>query len=268
MAKKKKKSVLDYDPLAWLNESHGEQPSLGLDAQSSLEESKKQPEQQNVQMQQDTETAQEQEAQGFGFFTDTPSESETNNIDEAEQGFGFFAVNNKPTAENDEAESNDKGYGFFAQDNTQEQEVETNSSDEGFGFFADDAGKDSPEQKEIKQVSKENVLNLGSELTIRTVSEMKQQIDSKLSDDEEIVLDAEEMIKIDMAGLQMLYSLKHCLEKTGHHIKWVGTSTVINDSAEMIGMPLLAPKSKDACFGFFEENIVTKDAEDGSSGFF
>ncbi len=240
MAKKKKKSVLDYDPLAWLNESEApedenktEPNKLGVNEKSKLKAKK--------------------------------SASQAEEPAQDEEGFGFFAQENDHKGEE---ESEDDGFGFF----TDVPEVENNSApldDNNFGFFAEDNDEvANTVNTETLDIKKEDAINLGSELTIKTVSVIKGQIEELMSRDEEIVLDAEHMIKIDTAGLQLLHSLKDTLGQTGHHIKWIGTSTVINDSAEIIGMPLLAPKSKDACYGFFEENIVSKDADDGSSGFF
>lgn len=175
----------------------------------------------------------------------------------ADEGFGFFDETPTQTALPEES---DEGFGFFSDELSSKniEEIE----DEGFGFF------DQSEVLEIvdsKQIEGE-VLDLGSELSIKTVAEIKQQIDQMVAADIDVVINAEELIKIDTAGLQLLFSLRESLAKTGHHIKWAGTSSVINDSAELIGMPVLAPKSKDANFGFFEDK--PKDAEDGSSGFF
>jgi len=314
MAKKKTKSVLDYDPLAWLNESDAEEESkpspktkkasakktVKKTAKKSVKKAVKKIVKKSakkavkkvvkkavkakkvttkakdvapkVNKADIVEVPTEDEGEGFGFFTES-AETTVEENNEAEAGFGFFTdddVVESKTALNTitEDKANDEGFGFFDEDNNA-SDLETSTEDEGFGFFTDDENDVlEVENMETLNISKDDAINLGSELTIKTVAEVKNQISSLLTNDVDVVINAEEMIKIDTAGLQLLYSLKEALGETGHHIKWIGTSTVINDSAAIIGMPILAPKTKAACFGFFEENMPPKDAEDGSSGFF
>ncbi len=311
MAKKKKKSVLDYDPLAWLKETGDEsaeqassEDKKAIKKAVTKKTSQKKPAKKKTVKKQTTKksvkkkTVRKKEAQkkkdtkkvsentpvqtiektlqeedeSFGFFVDEntlTADSADNKDAENDDGFGFFVDVNTMTEANKAEQEKDDGFGFFNNATTEHNEntVTEEIKDEGFGFFSNDEELTAV-NTETLNISKEEAINLGSELTIKTVTIVKEQIEERLSSDEDIVINADEMIKIDTAGLQLLYSLKESLSKTGHHIKWIGTSTVINDSAEIIGMPVLAPKSKEACFGFFEENIVAKDAEDGSSGFF
>lgn len=294
MAKKKKKSVLDYDPLAWLNDSNSND---GVETAVKTEEVKEMEKQKQVTKKavkkksvkksvkkavkkKSVKKAVKKKAVKTAVKKKVEKKAkvkETSNITSSHEndGFGFFADEDKATIEeNTELED---GFGFFEQPNlVVSDEAEsltvdgnakaTNEDDEGFGFFSDEDLE--AVNTQTLDITKDEAINLGSELTIKTVSEVKEKIANLMAADIEIVINAEEMIKIDTAGLQLLYSLKEALNQTGHHIKWIGTSTVINDSAEIIGMPLLAPKSKEACFGFFEENNVSKDADDGSSGFF
>lgn len=248
MAKKKKKSVLDYDPLAWLNDEEQKNEVSAKSAEPELDKG-------NTMA---NETPENNEA--FGFFSEEETAEDFTQVED--DGFGFFA-DEQPSSEVEASPVDENShYGFFGDEPA---EVEPESDESGFGFFADDEVTQSV-KTEVLDIKKDEAINLGSELTIKSVSDMKGIIDQLINSDSEIVINAEEVIKVDTAGLQLLFSLKESLSKTGHHIKWIGTSSVINDSAEIIGMPVLAPKSKDACYGFFEENM--KDAADGSSGFF
>lgn len=192
--KKTTKNVLDYDPLAWLDDP-GSDP--GSEQQSS------------------SQVIEEQELDsGYGFFADDESKEEM----QSEQ--------------------------LLSEQNMDEE------SDSGYGFF-DDAAANSDIAEQNSQVSEDNI-DLGSDLTIRTVAQIKSAIDYKLQQGTDIQLSAQSLQKIDTAGLQLIYSLVQTLEKSSSQIHWSGTSDLINDAAQQLGLPeLIQSSTQDDGFGFF-----------------
>lgn len=294
MAKKTKTLVLDDDPLAWLNED----PSSEANA-STINDMNEKPKKKSASTKKKTastkkaastkkkavakkkkaakKTASVKQSKKNSDVTTKP-EDEAKLVKEAEA-----AITNhkeiKPEVDNSTPEpiaTSDASFGFFADDENGVAETaddlfaskdDANEESNDVGSFNDSEQGEEAVNTETLDIDKSKIISLGSELTIKTVESIKTQIDDSLLVDDDVVMNAEEMIKIDTAGLQLLFSLKSSLDKTGHHIKWVGTSSVINDSAEVIGFPVLAPKSKEACYGFFADEEAEKEADDGF-GFF
>jgi len=100
------------------------------------------------------------------------------------------------------------------------------------------------------------VLNLGSELTIKNVADFKKQIEASLAGDSDIRLDPGELQKIDTSGLQLLYSLQKTLAKSSQQLHWVSRNSVLDSAAELVGMNELInaitdSPEQDQGFGFF-----------------
>ncbi len=200
--KKASKKVIDYDPLAWLEEG-------------------------------EDKNQQEESA--------SPSTIENQSSDNAE------------------SQDNTAAFGFFDDDPVEEvaQAASTDEDDLAYGFF-DDAPI-SMQSQSARIDADSHTINLGAELTIRSVSECKALIDQLLHQGEEIKLQVNELQKIDSAGLQMLYSLKKTLDKSGQKIHWMSSGAVVNEVAQMLGLPELADTSVDegeeqqenSAFGFF-----------------
>ena len=238
--KKPSKSVLDYDPLAWLGEDDESTEDTGSVEAATV--AKKAAVKKSVAKKAVIDQAEvtkietrdmhdsNEEEQGFGFFND-PAESEPSDaINEAveDQGFGFF---------NDVAEAEVT------------KPVEDIEQDQGFGFF-DSSEPLTTQSVELDGAS--NIINLGADLTIRSVSSCKALIDENISNGFDIRLAAGDLQKIDTAGLQLIYSLNKSLEKTSQSISWESSNSIINDAASLIGMPRLLELSEDeGSHGFF-----------------
>ncbi len=156
-------------------------------------------------------------------------------------------------------------YGFF--DSVNDKELSEPEKDAGYGFF-DTSDQLSSQSVELDRAS--NIINLGAELTIRSVSGCKALIDENISNGFDIKLAAAELQKIDTAGLQLIYSLNKTLEKTSQCIIWESSNTIINDAAQLIGLPKLLESSEDdEAFGFFNEDVNqnSQSSQQDNSGF-
>ncbi|MCK5665828.1 MAG: STAS domain-containing protein [Thiotrichaceae bacterium] len=287
--KKGAKSVLDYDPLAWLAEGDSVEDTekdkdepvtpkkvvkkrvvkkvsakkKSVKKKSSAKKVVKKP----VNLNETTaigETIEmsnsNEENPGYGFFDDSPEPSEIETLDqqndtgsksEADQGFGFFdepdEVKVTESEPETEAEQN-LGYGFF--DNTDQLDSQS-------------AGLD----------NSTNIINLGADLTIRSVAACKALIDENITNGFDIKLAAGELQKIDTAGLQLIYSLNHTLEKTSQSITWVSSNSIINDAAKLLGLPqLMESPEDDGAYGFFDDDekpdTQANQQEEAGFGFF
>lgn len=240
MAKKPQKNVLDYDPLAWLdNEDSDEQLAS------------------NVQTTQENST---DDSPGYGFFDDDTNMTPNQTPDEE------TPVTVKLTHEEEEQEQA-QGYGFF---NEADTSANSSEDDAGFGFFDDAPGQLQTQAAEVDPTS--NVINLGAELTIRSVASCKSLIDESVNNGFDVKLAAGELQKIDSAGLQLIYSLKQSLQKTGQSIQWEQPNAIINQAARIIGLhDLLEMEDEEAGYGFFEDESTaaeTQQSNDAGFGFF
>jgi len=237
VAKKPSKSVLDYDPLAWLGEEKEDISDV------KPENSKKSATDNSGVKKSNTRKAATKKSVSKKAVTNNTETENMSNSTEESQGFGFF------------------------DDEPEEKESEQS---QGYGFF----DSSEPLTSQAAAVDRAtNIIDLGAELTIRSVSTCKTLIDENLSNGFDIKLSAGELQKIDSAGLQLIYSLNKTLEKTSQSISWVSSNSIINDAAKLIGMPKLLESSDDEdAFGFFIENdnndMLSDSKDDTSYGFF
>ncbi len=258
--KKTSKNVIDYDPLAWLNEETEQNGTAQQDNDSAkagkvtAQASKKKADANAIEQDGNVET--ESENAAYGFFSDeeTPSAAP-----EDTAAFGFFDEEDQVT----ETE-------VAAADSGQQETTADPEEGSAYGFFDD---TDALTTQAARLDGDNNVINLGADLTIRSVGACKELIDQSLSNGFDVRIAAGELQKIDSAGLQLIYTLKTTLEKTAQSIHWESTSNIINDAAKIIGMPRLCDADdSDPGFGFFEDDNVAPSTADSSAddgyGFF
>lgn len=94
----------------------------------------------------------------------------------------------------------------------------------------------SPTADSDMQASATEYLHLDHELTMRNVAEFKAQLEQMLQQDTPIAIDADELRKIDSAGLQLLFGLQQTLAKNGTAISWKKPSEVISAAAAVLSM--------------------------------
>jgi len=278
--KKPSKNVIDYDPLAWLNEDSDTADSSDDNEQKTVippkkkaakkktagkkSASKKTPAKTVVskkvakpaQKSAPAETEADENT-AWGLFDDTQDEPDKE-VTEA-PAFGFFSDEDTP----DQAAVNREQGAQVSAEDTQDNA--------GYGFFDSD---DSLTTQAVQMDSDSNIIHLGADLTIRSVAACKMLIEQNLSGGFDIRLAAGELQKIDSAGLQLLYSLKMTLQKTSQTIFWESTNSIINDAAKLIGMPALcdADEESDPGYGFFSEDdnpgATSNTQADDGYGFF
>lgn len=177
-------------------------------------------------------------------------------------------------------EDNSPAFGFFTDmSEMNENEVvgkmtgtaiEQDNESQAFGFF-DDSFTESTVQS-AEHDSESNIISLGTELTIRSVASCKALIDKNINSGFDVKLAAGDLQKIDSAGLQMIYSLNKTMEKNSQPVQWVSTSSIINQSARLMGMQnLVESNDEGTAFGFFNETGSTtpkNQQENSSFGFF
>jgi len=231
--KKSKKQAMDYDPLAWLDDTG--QADAGEPAQALLPDVG------------EFEPARQDDRQAAASDGNPPPGGEMPS----------------PAAEQDSNTADESpGYGFFDQDSIEvKQETEHDMPEtpvettQAYGFFDDDQETGQQETQADKLDAKGEVIETGAELTIRSVAGFKEMLERSLVDGNDVRISAQGLRKIDTAGLQLLYSLKQSLAKTNQAIQWVNSSNLINDAAGLIGLPALADAvaDEDESFGFFDE---------------
>jgi anti-anti-sigma regulatory factor len=79
-------------------------------------------------------------------------------------------------------------------------------------------------------------LQLGSKLSIANAGELHQVLLSRLNAGKPIVLDGSKVEEVDTAILQLLASLKRTAAQRGVGCTWLAPSTVLRDTAELIGL--------------------------------
>lgn len=225
--KKSTKKVLDYDPLAWLDEA--EQEAEQQDSVANKTTSDKQ-------------------------------------LKQAQAGKGQDEIEHSAAEEN-------PAYGFFAVPDSDDQPAgESEQEPAGFGFFDDPPTQATEQTAEADELSE--VIDLGAELTIRSVASCKSRLDQSFQNGFDIKLQAGSLQKIDSAGIQLIYSLNKTLEKTSQSIQWMGSSPIINQAARLAGLPDLIEmgnvEEDDAAFGFFndESSVTDNQQEESTFGFF
>jgi ABC-type transporter Mla MlaB component len=247
------KKVIDYDPLAWLDEadaSGGNEPEAGQEpAGEPAAEADSEP----VTA---TGNAVGEDA-GYGFFEDRAENDDAPTAppvgdDEGSSAYGFFDETPDTGASGETDSADDDGYGFF-EDAPAADTPGQDEDDGAYGFFDDDspsAGGLEPWKDE------DSVIHLGAELGIRNVQKLHGLIAESLAQGFDPRIDAGELQKIDSAGLQMIYSLRMTLEKTGQSIVWSPGSGLIDQRASELGLPALAGEAGGAAdddngYGFF-----------------
>lgn len=240
--KGRSKQVIDYDPLAWL-EDEGEQSPEAAGGEGAPADP--------------AEAASPDEPDSaFGFFDDPPAavgedgknETGPESAAQAEPvdkpAFGFFdeEPEDSPSTQGD-------GYGFF-DDAPQEK---ADAADGSYGFFDDTA--ESAVGGIEPWLDDEGVIHLGAELGIRTVRQAHGLILERMVQGQDVCIEAGDLQKIDSAGLQMIHSLRTTLEKTAQSIVWQSPSPLIDQRARELGMAELIgenPKEgSDDGYGFF-----------------
>ncbi len=233
-AVKRSRNVLDYDPLAWLDEPDQTAEAEATATDATAPTTPPCSEQDDLAVHgADADSNLEPDSSAYGFFADTPAQPDS-------------AMQSEP-ANGDEA-----GFGFFAD----APAADDNSSGDGtaFGFFDDAPGNAA---MQLDQDLPDGAINLGAELTIRTIADVKSRIEEVMLDQSRVRLAAAALQKIDSAGLQMLYSLKTTLLKNHQAIEWLSDSELIDQAATSLGLPALTAASTNADaqadegFGFF-----------------
>jgi len=287
------KNVLDYDPLAWLGEEDDSEAADASAADSGSEKKAKKSstkvtdknksgKKKSSKKKQAKKEAKQKKAKKQKTINDSGSEqtlsfeSNESKLQQSEVqsepesvGYGFFADNDSSEQSAAHVDDNEQeGYGFF--DDAPQAGKQTTSSVEkdeeaGYGFFDDNAGLTTQEAKLDRD---SNIISLGAELTIRSVSTFKALIDESLSNGFDIKLAAGELQKIDTAGLQLLLSLKNTLDKTAQSIHWENSNSVINEAAKIIGLPNLVESSEvDQSFGFFDDDKSPSNSGEQQTGY-
>lgn len=266
--KKPTKNVLDYDPLAWLGEgdedtepADDDKPAVVKKAAKKKSVAKKRVSKNKAVKKSSTLKKKADGQLSKDSANDKPVINEVKltdneavnmkNTDEEQPGYGFFNDEPEMTDANPPADIEEgQGYGFFSdtsEDETMKVDEATGES-EVYGFF--DTSDNLASSPGVDDDS--NIINLGAELTIRSVATVKPLIDESISNGFDVKLAAGELQKIDTAGLQLIYSLSRTLEKTSQAITWESSNSIINDAAALIGMPGLLESSEDeGSFGFF-----------------
>ena len=226
--KKTAKSLLEYDPLSWLKEDNGEKT-----AKAGKKKTSKKAATRKVASKKTLVTRKAKPVK-------VKAKKQTQG--KKQSATGEITLDDQVPASN--AESPEKNIPSVAA-------VE----DVNFGFFDDEPAGSSGVVLEPDAGG--NIINLGVELTIKNVADIKQRIETNLADDLEIKLDPVDLQKIDACGLQMLYSLHKTLAKSSQRLHWQSRNTTLESAAELIGMGhLMDATSTDSPeqnqgFGFF-----------------
>ena len=76
----------------------------------------------------------------------------------------------------------------------------------------------------------------GDRLSIEHVERLYSEMESALTSDVDIELNASDVNYCDTAGLQLVVSLRQKLQVTGHDIYWSGSSDCLNETAGYLGL--------------------------------
>ncbi len=227
--KKPSRNVIDYDPLAWLNEVDDE--DAGSANQSDPDSRPASPA--------DTGHAAVSSDRHSGPATEEPA------------AYGFFDDDEPAEAQPDEsallsepAESQAAAANGSSPLDTATPQPADDEENAAYGFFTEHPAETATIDADSGSI------DLGTELTIRSVATCKGLIEEKLANGFDVRLSAANLQKIDTAGLQLLYSLKMTLNKTGQTIHWESGHSLINESAALIGLPALCDSDDDPGYGF------------------
>ena len=179
-------------------------------------------------------------------------------------------------AESEQDEPDQSGYGFFADEDsaeTAQAAEEAADNDDGYGFFDDDNASGELTTQGVSREDGSNVIDLGAELTIQSVSTCKQMLADVINEGFDIQIDVQKLQKIDTAGVQLLLSLNTTLEKSGQQIAWKGGASLINETAALLGLPALADQQDSSqAYGLFGDDDAAGSAknepQEAGFGFF
>ncbi|WP_420592034.1 STAS domain-containing protein [Bacterioplanoides sp.] len=79
-------------------------------------------------------------------------------------------------------------------------------------------------------------INCGERLSIEHVERLYSEMESALTSDADVELNASAVNYCDTAGLQLVVSLRRELQKTGHDIHWTGSSDCLSETAGYLGL--------------------------------
>ncbi len=254
--KGRSKKVIDYDPLAWLDDAPGngpDEPAAEPEAAPPEAPQASEPAPEEPAANESVEPSAEADP-GYGFFDDeSPADEKADDaVAEEDSGFGFFDDAPSPETAAESAGDEAAGYGFFEDSPAPGQPSAEDESAYGFFDEASPAGSAREPWKDD-----DSVIHLGAELGIRSVQKAHGLIAESLAQGFDPRLDAGDLQKIDSAGLQMIYSLRMTVEKIGQSIVWTRSSPLIDSRAAELGMPPLTGSADgnsdddNAGFGFF-----------------
>lgn len=217
-AKKTSKKAIDYDPLAWLDDSsssnkedaarHANRAIAAEQPRAAAKPGKRGNKGGNVETKL---TKNQRDSDPLPELTDTVAKASS--------------ADEKP------ASSEEEGYGFFDQPAMEAMTSDSNRDEDS------------------------NAINLGFELGIQSVAACKQLLEDSLASGFDVKINTAELQKIDTAGIQLLLSLKQTLRKRGQDIVWEGTSSVIDNTLAALGLAnLVVTDSDGAAYGFFNED--------------
>lgn len=83
------------------------------------------------------------------------------------------------------------------------------------------------------------VVDVGEELTIGRVIELKQQILAALAESENVVLQLADVSAVDAVGIQLLWSAHRSATEGGRRLILEGASSAILEEAAALGVPSL-----------------------------
>lgn len=237
------KNVLAYDPLAWLDESEDKatNDSSKTDSVNNKASNKKTAAQKTVK-----KTA--------------VKKKNANKKSAKEKSISKKIASKKSSIKKSQSENEIQKVNLH-------DTVYESGENSAYGFFESTPHDSTSQSTQIDEST--HVINLGVDLTIRSVAACKSMIDETISNGFDIKLTAAELQKIDTAGLQLIYSLNKTLEKTAQVIQWESSNAIINEAAQMIGMNNLIETTAEEAFGFFtdEPEAAVQNAQQDDPGF-
>jgi len=85
-------------------------------------------------------------------------------------------------------------------------------------------------------VSSPHIVELPEKLTIVTVEALHEQLEPLLNENNDVVLNAESVARVDTAGLQVLLSFCQTLQKQHVSFSWTSIPDVLRDGALQLGL--------------------------------
>ena len=79
-------------------------------------------------------------------------------------------------------------------------------------------------------------IDCGERLSIEHVERLYSEMESALTSEADVELNAADVNYCDTAGLQLIVSLRRELQKTGHDIHWLGSSDILTETAGYLGL--------------------------------